>query len=207
LGVPFSDAGQFFVLGSSGSITPNPPATATVNDFTITVAPTVATVPAGTPATYTITAAPTGVPFPDTVTLAVSSTLPPGVMQSFQNNGGSIPNLSSGAQSRVLVLSTTPRVTTPASLWRKGGLLFAAWLPVSGLALLGASVGRKNTRRRWLIGMLLGGCFALSLFQAGCGTTAATPTTTGTPAGTYTLTVGGTSGSISHTQQISLVVQ
>jgi hypothetical protein len=128
-------------------------------------------------------------------------------MQSFQNNGGSIPNLSSGAQSRVLVLSTTPRVTTPASLWRKGGLLFAAWLPVSGLALLGASVGRKNTRRRWLIGMLLGGCFALSLFQAGCGTTAATPTTTGTPAGTYTLTVGGTSGSISHTQQISLVVQ
>ena len=203
-----SDGGQFTVFGSGVSIKPNPPAVATVNDFTITVAPTVATVPAGTPATYTVTAAPTGVPYPDTVTLGVSSTLPPGVMQSFQNNASSIPNLNSGAQSRVLVLSTTLRVTTPASLWRKGGPLYAAWLPVSGLALLGAGFGRKKTRRRcWLIGVVLSCFLALTLFQAGCGSSAPTPTTTGTPAGTYTLTVSGTSGSVSHTQQISLVVQ
>jgi hypothetical protein len=201
-----SDGGQFTVSGVS--IKPNPPAVATVNDFTITVAPTVATVPAGTPATYTVTAAPTGVPYPDTVTLGVSSTLPPGVMQSFQNNASSIPNLNSGAQSRVLVLSTSLRVTTPASLWHKGGPLYAVWLPVGGLALLGAGMGRKKTRRRrWLMGVLVAGFLTLTLFQTNCGSSAPTPTTTGTPAGTYTLTVSGTSGSVSHTQQISLVVQ
>ncbi|HUE53815.1 MAG TPA: SBBP repeat-containing protein [Terriglobales bacterium] len=200
-----SDGGQFTVSGVS--IKPNPPAVATVNDFTITVAPTVATVPAGTPATYTVTAAPTGVPYPDTVTLSVSSTLPPGVMGSFQNNAGSIPNLDSGAQSRVLVLSTSLRVTTPASLWRKGGPLYAAWLPVLGLALTGVGIGRKTWRRRWLMGVLLGAFLTLTLFQTNCGSSAPTPTTTGTPAGTYTLTVSGSSGSVSHTQQISLVVQ
>ncbi len=202
-----SDGGQFAVFGSGVSIKPNPPAVATVNDFTITVAPSVATVPAGTPATYTVTAAPTGVPFPDTVTLNVNPPLPPGVMQSIQNNAGSIPNLNSGAQSRVLVLSTQARVTTPATLWRKFGPLFAAWFPISGLALLGAGVGAKKAPRRWLVGVLLCGFLALSLFQAGCGTSTPTPTTTGTPAGTYTLTVSATSGSVSHTQQISLVVQ
>ena len=204
-----SDAGQVTVFGSIDIFKPIPPFTgATVNDFTLTVAPTVATVPAGTPATYTVTAAPTGVPYPDTVTLGVSSTLPPGVMQSFQNSASSIPNLNSGAQSRVLVLSTSLRVTTPASLWRKGEPLYAAWLPVSGLALLGAGFGRKKTwRRRWLMGVLLGGFLTLTLFQTNCGSSAPTPTTTGTPAGTYTLTVSGTSGSVSHTQQISLVVQ
>jgi hypothetical protein len=201
-----SDGGQFTVSGVS--IKPNPPAVAMVNDFTITVAPTVATVPAGTPATYTVTAAPSGVPYPDTVTLSVSSTLPPGVTQSFQNNASSIPNLDSGAQSRVLVLSTSLRVTTPASLWRKGGPLYAAWLPVLGLALTGVGIGRKKTwRRRWLMGVLLGGFLTLTLFQTNCGSSAPTPTTTGTPAGTYTLTVSASSGSVSHTQQISLVVQ
>jgi len=202
----FSDSGQVSIFGSSVKF-PFTPASATVNDFTITVAPTVATVPAGTPATYTVTAAPTGVPYPDTVTLSVSSTLPPGVMGSFQNNAGSIPNLDSGAQSRVLVLSTSLRVTTPASLWRKGGPLYAAWLPVLGLALTGVGIGRKTWRRRWLMGVLLGAFLTLTLFQTNCGSSAPTPTTTGTPAGTYTLTVSGSSGSVSHTQQISLVVQ
>ncbi len=54
---------------------------------------------------------------------------------------------------------------------------------------------------------LLGCFFTLVLFQPGCGSSRTTSTTTGTPAGTYNLTVTATSGSATRTQQIVLVVQ
>src|SRR3989454_70364 len=89
---------------------------ATVNDFQITVAPPTATVNAGTPATYTATVTPTG-PIPDTISLSCSSGLPTGATCTFPN-GASISNLNNGsAVTRQLVINTTARVTTPASLW------------------------------------------------------------------------------------------
>jgi hypothetical protein len=55
---------------------------------------------------------------------------------------------------------------------------------------------------------LLIGFFASILFQAGCGGSSTTPAaTTGTPAGTYSVTVTGTSGSASRTTTLQLVVQ
>jgi hypothetical protein len=54
---------------------------------------------------------------------------------------------------------------------------------------------------------LLGFFFALVLFQASCSSSSTTSTTSGTPAGTYNLTVTATSGSATRTQQIVLVVQ
>jgi hypothetical protein len=104
------------------------------------------------------------------------------------------------------------RVTTPVSLWRRGGAIYAAFIPLSGMALLGVGLGSlgtgwKGSRRRLLMQALLGAFLTLVLFQAGCGTTASTPTTTGTPAGNYLFTVTGTSGPVSHTQQIFLNVK
>jgi hypothetical protein len=76
------------------------------------------------------------------------------------------------------------------------------------LALLGAGIGgRKSLRRRVLMTALLGCFFTLVLFQAACGSKSTTSTTSGTPAGTYNLTVTATSGAASRTQQIVLVVQ
>jgi len=187
-------------------------ASATVNDFKIDVAPATTTVLAGVPASYTVTATPLGGNIPNTVALSVSSGLPTGATATFPN-GASIPDLSSGAQSRLLVINTTPRVTTPASLWQGGGLVYAIWLPVSGLLLLGlgiggTSIGGKTSRkRRVLLGLILSGFFALILLQAGCGSSKSKSITTGTPAGTYTITVTATSGSATRTQSIQLVVQ
>src|SRR2546427_5797039 len=66
-------------LGNSAQVSANGIGTtsitapsATVNDFQITVAPSTATVNAGTPATYTATVTPTG-PIPDTISLSCSS--------------------------------------------------------------------------------------------------------------------------------------
>jgi uncharacterized repeat protein (TIGR01451 family) len=201
-----SDGGRITVFGTTLVVTPAPPpAVAAVNDFAISVAPPTATVAAGVPASYTVTVTPTG-NIPETVTLSASGA-PSGGTSTFPN-GASFTNLSSGAQSRQLVVNTTARVTTPASLFPAGRPFYAAFFPVSGLALLGMGMGGKNSRRRRLLmAALLGVFFTLVVFQAGCGSSTSSSTTTGTPAGTYNLTVTATSGSATRTQQIVLVVQ
>jgi len=201
-----SDGGRVTVFGTPVVVTPAPPpAVATVNDFAISVSPAILTEPAGTPASFTVTVTPTG-NIPNTVTLSASGA-PSGGQTTFPN-GSSFTNLSSGAQSRQLVVNTTARVTTPASLFPANRPFYAAIFPISGLALLGAGIGGKNSRRRRvLMGMLLACFFTLVVFQMGCGSSSTTTTTTGTPAGTYNLTVTATSGSATRTQQIVLVVQ
>lgn len=55
---------------------------------------------------------------------------------------------------------------------------------------------------------LLGaGFLVLIALQLGCGSKGTTTLTTGTPAGTYNITVSAVSGSVTHTQVITLVVQ
>lgn len=200
-----SDGGKVTIFGTPTVVTPAVPAVAIVNNFGIGVSPTTVTVAAGVPASYTVTVTPTG-NIPNTVTLSASGA-PSGATTSFPN-GTSFTNLSSGPQSRQLVVNTTARVTTPASLFPTGRPFYAALFPVSGLALLGAGIGgRKSRRRRVLMAALLGCFFALVLFQVGCGNSSTTSTTSGTPAGTYNLTVTATSGTATRTQQIVLVVQ
>ena len=201
------------MLGNSAQVSANgigttsiPAPSATVNDFQITVAPPTATVNAGTPATYTATVTPTG-PIPDTISLSCSSGLPTGATCTFPN-GASITNLNNGsAVTRQLVINTTARVTTPASLWKPGGPVYAMWFPISGLALLGVGFGARITRgRRALLAMLFAGFIGLIILQAGCSSSRSTNITTGTPAGTYPLTITSTSGSASRTFPIALVV-
>jgi hypothetical protein len=49
-----------------------------------------------------------------------------------------------------LNVNTTQRVTTTVKLFRPGGPLYAGWLPLSGLALLGVGVGGKLSRKATL---------------------------------------------------------
>ena len=200
-----SDGGRVSIFGTSTTVVPNPPAVAAVSNLGISVSPTTVTVAAGIPASYTVTVSPFP-NIPNAVTLSASGA-PTGGTTTFPN-GTSFTNLSSGPQSRQLVVNTTARVTTPASLFPVGRPFYAALLPVSGLALLGAGIGgRKSLKRRALMTALLGCFFTLVMFQMACGSSSTTTTTTGTPAGTYNLTVTATSGTATRTQQIVLVVQ
>lgn len=194
------------LLGTFPSIT----ATADVNDFSLSISPaSPPPVVAGAPASMTVTVTPTN-NFPESVSLACSSGLPTGATCSFPN-GSSMTSLSSGAQSRQLVINTTARVTTPATFWRRGRTFYAACLPVLGFALLGMGIGGKRRPRRALLAMLLAGCFSLILFQSACGSSSTGSTTTGTPAGDYLVTITATSGAAPvqavRSQQVTLSVQ
>jgi uncharacterized repeat protein (TIGR01451 family) len=205
LGPTLSNSAQVTAIGGS---TQTASASATVNDFQIgQPAPATVTVAAGLAASYNITVTPTGV-IPNSVSLSCSSGVPTAATCSFTTNP--IPDFKSGsAATSTLNIGTTARPAPAAALWPTSGPLYATWLPVSGLALLGAGIGGKRSRRRRLLtSLLLGGFFAFVLFQAGCGSSSKSTTTTGgTPAGDYTITVTAASGSATRTTTLELVVQ
>ena len=180
---------------------------AVVNDFGVTAAalnPPDGTITAGETASYQVMVTPTG-PIPESVSLACgSSSLPPQGSCHFPNNS-QFPNLNNGARSIQVDIATTVRVTTPASLFRHGGPIYAFWLPLAGLALIGSGLSRKRR-------LLLATAFAILLgtitFQSACGYGSKnTSTTTGTPAGTYPVTINATSGSATRSTVVQLVVK
>jgi len=211
--------GSSTILGNSASVAvlgggtlANANTSVKVNDFSLAVGPASATIPAGVPATFTATVTPSANDgFPGSVTLACGSGLPTGAT-CLPGNNNPIPNLNTGPQSAQLIINTTARVTTTTELRQGSGPnvpLYAAWLPVSGLALLGVGLGGKRSRkRRALAGLLLAGFFTLVVFQAACGSSKHTTTTTGTPAGTYPITINATTGTnATRSTVVTLVVE
>ena len=175
---------------------------AQVNDFNVQAAPATQTVTAGNQATYTVTVTPTGI-FPNSVSLGPCTGLPAGASCTFAQNP--IPNLNNLAQNRTMEITTTARVTTPASLFRHSDIFYGFWLPISGLAFVGAGVTRK---RRWVMGLIIAAALAVMLLQSGCSNYRSnTKTVAGTPAGTYTVTIGATSGTANRSTTVTLVVQ
>jgi hypothetical protein len=84
---------------------------------------------------------------------------------------------------------------------------YAAVLPIPGLTLLGFGIG-GGRRRMWVIAVFCLLVFALAGFQVACSSGSGTTTPpAGTPAGTYAITLTGTSGAASHATSLTLVVQ
>jgi hypothetical protein len=102
-------------------------------------------------------------------------------------------------------ISTTIRVTTPATLFRHGGPIYAFWLPLSGLALIGSGISR---RRKLMLALVFAALLVAITLQSACGYSRRnTSTTTGTPAGTYPITINATSGSATRSTVVQLVVK
>ncbi len=183
--------------------------TATLEDFNIQVepgTPSSITVPAGVPASFTFVISGTLNNYPDSISLSAAAGVPPSSTTTWSTNP--IPSLAGSPQTSVLTITTTARVTTTTKLWRGVRTFWAMWLPVSGVAFLGLGVGGAMSRkRRVLLGVALTIFFTLIIAQAGCGSKASTSTTTGTPAGTYPITVDATSGSASRPTTVTLIVQ
>jgi hypothetical protein len=174
------------------------------SDFSLTAsAGGTATVMPGAPATYQLTFTSVGGPFASQVSLTCNDapatttcTISPATV-------------AAGSSSAAVTVTVT---TTGAAAQRS---TLALWiLPVPSFLFFGlvsAGAGRKNVRRKKLgwrfvfLVLLIG----ISLFALACGNGSPAPktVTTGTPAGTDTLLITATSGSLTHTLPLTLTVQ
>jgi hypothetical protein len=179
--------------------------------FTMGATPASATVAAGQSATYTVQATPQHGSFDSAIALSATG-LPRGCTASFAP-ASVMPGAAPA--SSTLTLRTTARTGAAA-----GGLfaVLPAAPPSAGALLLlipalGLLMHRVRTwgmmlrvARRWLAAAAL---VCLMVLISGCGADGGggggTPST-GTPAGTYTITVRGTSGSLAVSTQVTLVV-
>jgi Putative Ig domain len=189
--------------GPGGGTTPGQ--TFTADSFTESIPAATATVSAGQPAQYTIMIAPSANGFTNTVTLAASG-LPQGVSVTFSQNPAPAGN------SVTMTLTTTARSLLPAfwrtspkargvHLWTKIFVVFIAILALIPLC----------RRRQWI--QIVPFCsLLLCLFIAyGCATGGGNSDTSGggtsgTPAGTYTITISLTSGTLVESTHVTLTV-
>jgi hypothetical protein len=171
-----------------------------------------ASVPPGGSGTSTITVAAAG-GFNAGVTLSCTSitvngsaatTAPP----TCSFNPTSITNGSGTSTLTVSTIATSALLHPPAM--HRSSFFYALWLPICGLALIGAGFS-PGSRKKKLLGMLLLGLMLSGLiFPAGCGgggSQGGDGGSGGTPAGTYTITVKGTVSSTMSTTTLTLVVQ
>lgn len=207
---------SFFAWGGNCSgtstcaltVNSNQNVTATFHGFTIAatgLSPS-SVAPGGTSAsTVTITGSggfnPTGVTLGCTITPATS---PAPTCQFGAISGGAA----------TLTVATSPASSAMAQpLFHHSGILYAMFLPIGGMAFLGAGFGGKS-RKNKLLGFFLV-CLVLSglMFLGACGSSSHGVSSTGvggTPAGNYTITVTGTATGVvqgGNPPQLALTVQ
>jgi uncharacterized repeat protein (TIGR01451 family) len=174
---------------------------AQMSDFLLQVNPSNFTVQiAGDQAKYQVQLTPRPV-YGSNVSVSVSG-LPVGATASYSTNPVTLAGTSPGTTT--LTISTTPRPIPLPAVAFLSRPFFAIWFSIPALALVGLGSDRK---RRRMAGMLLL-CFVLGslLFLPSCSHTTTQPPVSGTPAGTYSLTLAATSGTDSKTQTITLTV-
>jgi hypothetical protein len=190
--------------GTSNSLT------FTITDFSVSATTTSQTVTAGQSANFTIGTATVGGAFPSSVTFSASG-LPTGASASFS------PSSVTPGSSTTLTITTTARglaqITAPPPT--PNNPAHPMWLFTFGMLLTlitalasAAKFGKRTARRLVPIGAFvlllisvgyISGCSGAGFPKIGANN--------GTPAGTYTITVTGTSGADVHSTTVTLIVQ
>jgi hypothetical protein len=175
--------------------------------FTLTPTPLTASVSAGGTAVFSIAVAANGA-FTSPVALSCSAPTAQGVNCSLA---------SSSAQPGTSVKLTVTTTGPSAGLTLSPGAmplhpLYAAWIGLPAVALMGFGSLRLRSMRRRLAFLLLGFALCGSVaIQVGCssgsGNGGSGSGNGATPAGTYTVNITAVSGSIQHTSSVSVTVQ
>jgi uncharacterized repeat protein (TIGR01451 family) len=194
------NGGAVQVTGPNNIVLASTQVSAQMSDFTLKVSPPSASVNlAGETAVYQAQLFPQPV-YGAGITLSCTG-LPPGSACAFTTPTVTLQGTSPGATT--LNVTTTARPITTGSLKSRLGRFYAVWLAVPGFALLGV----VDRRRRRAFGFLtLCTLFTMLFLLPACGRTNTQPPVSGTPAGTYPITVSATSGSDVKSQGIQLVV-
>jgi len=184
---------------SANNIGSNNTATASFNagGYTMQISPSSQTVTAGLPASYSVVVSPLPI-YGATVGLSCGGSVPVGATCNFTSRS----LVLNGPQATVLNITTTAQPVTPAQLRLGRRSVYALWLMIPGLAIWGA-----GSRRRRLLGWLAAFVvLALVFLQPSCSHVTPQPTVSGTPSGTYPLTVNATSGTFTQSVPFTLTV-
>jgi Abnormal spindle-like microcephaly-assoc'd, ASPM-SPD-2-Hydin/Beta-propeller repeat len=184
-------------------------------DFSMPSSGGSSTVKAGATATYQLGISPVGGTFSNAISLAcegvpalASCTINPTSVTPGASTSSVTVTVTTKASAAVLDMPARGAVPqrTFAGLWMVNGL------GIFGVLIFGNLSGNKNrkSRKSWFI--LLGFALTMMIVLAGCGgastsTSTTPPPVAGTPAGTYTVIVVGTSGSAQHFSSLTLIVQ
>jgi hypothetical protein len=133
--------------------------------------------------------------YSQSVTLSCSVTgsgSPPPACSASSFSPDQVTPTSSGANSTLTITTTG----SSAALYRKSNFVYAMWLPIVGISLIGMRLTSKDSRKRKLLSfLLLGVVMAMLFFLPACGggsSSGGGGGGGGTPAGSYTVTVTGT---------------
>jgi hypothetical protein len=180
-------------------------------DFTVTATPTSATITPGKTATFTFTVTPVG-GYTGTVKLSCGS-LPPQAACSF-SPASATPAGGTPASSTLTI--TTVAAVAALNPDQRSAPPLPPWIPAGGLAVAGAiglafapsKINRWSRQLRLLSWALLLASLSLSLLGCGGGGSIS-PSSPGTPAGSYTLSVNvvDSAGGPQHAASIALSVQ
>lgn len=175
---------------------------AQMSDYTMSVSPGNQTVPAaGYTAIYQVQLTPQPV-YSSSISLSCSN-LPPGATCAFNPQGSTTLQSTSGATVTLSITTTVRPIVTPAAIFLTRHF-YAVWLTLPGLALLGVG---GNRRRRRILGILMFcAMFGMLVFLPACSSSQTPAPVSGTPAGSFNITVTGTSGSDSKSQTVVLNV-
>jgi hypothetical protein len=183
----------------------SPGLTQTVADFSLSASPTAEAATAGSTSTYAITIAPLG-GFSQTISFQCSGA----PMLAVCTAPGSVsPTGGSYAPFNITVTTMAQSLVPPGTIvrWPWAGLRIGlTWL----LALVACAILSKFAAPRGgYVWQVSGVAMFVLLLCAGCSGVAGSSSTpkAGTPPGTYTLTLTGTSGSLSHNTMLTLTVK
>ncbi len=193
------NGGAVQVTGSNSIVPASSQVPAQASDFSVTVSPSGQSVSAGQTIRYSVLLTPTFV-YNSTISLSVTG-LPSGANGNF--SPASVTLL--GPQAPSLTISTTARnINIVQSRWR--AIMYAVFMGIPGVGFVG--IGFSRDRRKRKLYQVLTLCFLLALFVVGpaCNSPIQVTPPIGTPAGTYTLTVTATSGTLTHSQTFTMTV-
>jgi hypothetical protein len=178
----------------------------TVTNFAISASPSSASVSPGRSATYTLSVNPQYGAFTNAVSLACSN-LPLRSTCSFSPS--SVTPGASGATSNLTISTTAPSASFKDPFGPPP--LYGLWIGLMALSLIALAGIRRFARTRaralYVSAGLLGLFLALLAACGGGGGGGGGPTNPGTPAGTYTVTIAGTAGSLQNSGTVTLIVQ
>jgi len=201
---PLGNDTETLTVSNGGATTGLPTSTVqiTVSDFTNSASPASATISRGQTASYTVTIGSQFGAFTNPVSLTCSGV--PSLSSCTLSQTSVTPGATS-ATSMLTITTTAPSVLPPLFEPRipNGPFLWlGVILALAAIVALARSSGRKRIFAAASCTLLV--CVVVPILSCGGG---GGPKNPGTPAGTYTITVSGTSNQLQHSATVNLTVQ